>query len=153
MLDVEFMHAVLWDAQEIYIAMNAEGAPYVLPVNHVFHGGCIYFHCATEGHKLDLLRSDPRVGFSTAVDVVVDGTTTRYRSVCGTGVAEIVTDNAELKSEILQAIAARFNAPCHFPVSQEQFAATGMVRIHIESMTGKYSRRGEGKRPVPHGER
>ena len=152
MLDLEFMYAVLRDAQEIYIAMNAEGAPYVLPVNHVFHEGCIYFHCATEGRKLDLLRADPRVGFSTAVDIAVDGATTRYRCVCGNGAAEIVTD-ADVKNSVLRAIAARFKAPCHFPVSAEKFAATGIVRIRIENMTGKYSRRGEGKRPTPHYER
>ena len=149
MLDLEFMHAVLRDAQEVYLAMNAEGAPYVLPVNHVLHEGCIYFHCATEGRKLDLLRADPRVGFSTAVDIAVEGTTTRYRSVCGNGVAEIVHDDAE-KVSILKAIAARFKAPCHFPVSAEKLAATGIVRIRIEAMTGKYSRRGEDKRPMPH---
>ena len=149
MLDPGFMHAVLRDAGEIYLALNTEGAPYVLPVNHVFHEGCIYFHCATEGCKLDLLRADPRVGFSTAVDIAVDGTTTRYRCVCGTGVAEIVSDDVE-KTSVLQAIAARFKAPCQFPVSAEQLAATGIVRIRIETMTGKYSRRGEGKRPMPH---
>jgi len=152
MLDLEFMRTVLRDAGEIYLAMNAEGAPYVLPVNHVFHEGCIYFHCATEGLKLDLLRADPRVGFSTAVDIAVEGTTTRYRSVCGSGVAEIVNSSTE-KNSALKAIAARFKAPCHFPVSAEKFAATDIVRIRIEHMTGKYSRRGEGKRPMPHYER
>jgi len=145
MLDPEFMHTVLQDAGEIYLALNAPNAtPYVLPINHVFHEGCIYFHCATEGHKLDLLRADPRIGFSTAVDIAVEGTTTRYRSVCGTGVAEIVNDDAE-KNSVLKAIAARFKAPCQFPVSAEQFAATCIVRIRIESMTGKHSRRGDGK--------
>lgn len=153
MLDVEFMHTVLRDAQKIYLAMNAEGAPYVLPVNHIFHEGSIYFHCATEGRKLDLLRADPRIAFSTAVDIAVDGTTTRYRSVCGTGTAEIITDDTNLKNKILKAIAARFKAPCHFPVSEKKIAITGMVRIRIETMTGKYSRRGEGKRPMPHYER
>jgi len=71
MLDPQFMHAILRDAGEIYLALNAPNtvdAPYVLPVNHVFHKGCIYFHCATERRKLDLLRANPRIGFSTAVD-------------------------------------------------------------------------------------
>jgi len=157
MLDPQFIHTVLQDAGEIYLALNTPnapnaGAPYVLPVNHIFHEGCIYFHCATEGRKLDLLRGDPRIGFSTAVDIAVEGTTTRYRSVCGTGVAEIVSDDAE-KNSILRAIAVRFKAPCHFPVSAEKFAATAIVRIRIESMTGKYSHSGEGKRPMPHYER
>jgi len=148
MLDPEFAHTVLRDAEEIYLALNTEGAPYVLPVNHVFHEGYIYFHCATEGRKLNLLRTDSRVGFSTAVDIVIDGTTTRYRCVCGTGVAEIVNNDVE-KNNVLKVIAARFKAPCHFPVSAEKFAATGIVRIRIESMTGKHSRRGDGKNLGP----
>ena len=150
--DVDFMHQVLNDAQEIYIAMNAEGAPYVLPVNHVFHDGCIFFHCALEGRKLDLLKADSRIAFSTAVDIAVDKTTTRYRSVCGTGIAELV-DDPERKNEILKVIAARFKAPCVFPVSPQKFAITGMVCIRIATLTGKYSRRSEGQRPMPHYER
>lgn len=151
-LDPEFMHQVLRDATEMYIALNSGEAPYILPVNYVFHNGCIYFHCALEGRKLDLLRADPRIGFSAAVDVRVEKTTTRYRSVCGTGIGELVDDPA-LKDEVLQAFAARYNAPCVFPVSAEKFAYTGIVCIRIETLTGKHSRLGEGPRPVPHFER
>ena len=122
-LDQEFMHQVLKDAQEIYIAMNSGEAPYVLPVNYVFYNGCIYFHCALEGRKLDLLRADSRVGFTTAVDIQVENTTTRYRSVCGSGTAELVDDPVR-KNEVLRAFAARFNAPCKFPISEQKFAHT-----------------------------
>ena len=149
-LDPAFMHTVLRDAGEIYLALNASdpaGAPYVLPVNHVFHEGCIYFHCATEGRKLDLLRANPRIGFSTAIDIAVDGTTTRYRCVCGTGVAERVIDDAE-KNRALRAIAARFKAPCTFPVPTEKLATIDIVRIRIESLTGKYSRPGADRKPL-----
>lgn len=151
-LNPEFMHQVLRDATEMYIALNSGEAPYVLPVNYVFHNGCIYFHCAPEGRKLDLLRMDPRVGFSTAVDIRVEKTTTRYRSVCGRGIGELV-DDPTLKDEVLRAFAARYNAPCVFPVSAEKFAYTRIVSIRIESLTGKYSRLDEGPRPVPHFER
>ncbi|WP_168205953.1 pyridoxamine 5'-phosphate oxidase family protein [Geobacter sp. FeAm09] len=150
--DPASMQQVLRDATEMYIALNSGETPYVLPVNYVYHNGCIYFHCALEGRKLDLLRADPRIGFSTAVDVRVEKTTTRYRSVCGTGVGELVDDPA-LKDEVLRVFAARYNAPCVFPVSAEKFACTGIVCIRIETLTGKHSRPGEGPRPVPHFER
>lgn len=148
-LDPEFMHQVLHGAQEIYIAINSDDAPYVLPVNYVFYNGGIYFHCALEGRKLELLRADDRVGFSTAVDIKVENTTTRYRSICGSGTAEFVTDPT-LKNEVLKAFAARYKAPCIFPVSEQKFAHTGVVCIHIEKLTGKYSHPGEGQRPMPH---
>lgn len=149
MNDPAFMHQVLRNAGEIYLAMNNGGAPYLVPVNFVFHAGDIFFHCALDGTKVSLLRRDPRVAFSTAVDIRIEGTTTRYRSVCGTGRAEFVEDAAK-KSEALMAFAARFQAPCRFPVSGEKLAAAGVVRIRIESLSGKYSRPSEGPRPVPH---
>ena len=151
-LDPQFMHQVLQDAQELYIAMNSGVAPYVIPVNYVFHNGCIFFHCALEGRKLDLLKADSRVGFSTAVDIQVEKTTTRYRSVCGCGTAELVND-PDQKNEVLKAFAARYKAPCIFPISEEKFAHTGVICIHIEQLTGKYSHPGEGPRPMPHFER
>ncbi|MDR2055387.1 MAG: pyridoxamine 5'-phosphate oxidase family protein [Desulfovibrio sp.] len=143
MRDPAFMHGVLADARQMCLAFNADGAPYIVAVNHVFYKSALWFHCAAEGRKLDLLRADPRLGFFAAVDIAQDGTTTRYRSVCGTGRAEIIND-AGLKLDILKAVAERFNAPCRFPVSSERLAATTIVRMEIETLAGKYSRRGEG---------
>ena len=151
-LDPEFMHQVLKDAQEIYISMNSGEAPYVLPVNHVFYQGCIFFHCALEGRKMDLLQADSRIGFSTAVDIQVEKTTTRYRSVCGSGTVERVDDPVR-KNEVLKAFAVRFMAPCVFPVSEQKFSHTCVMCIRIEKLTGKHSRPSEGPRPMPHFER
>jgi len=148
-LDVEFMHRVLRDAQEIYLALNCEDAPYVIPVNHLLHNDCIFFHCALEGRKLDLLQRDPRIGFTAAVDIRIEGTTTRYRSVCGSGIATLVAD-PDLRREVLKAFADRYRAPCVFPISAEKFARTGVVCISIQTLTGKHSRSGEGPRPMPH---
>jgi nitroimidazol reductase NimA-like FMN-containing flavoprotein (pyridoxamine 5'-phosphate oxidase superfamily) len=143
MLDPAFMRGVLAEARQMCFAVNAGGAPYIVAVNHVFYSNALWFHCATEGRKLDLLRADPRVGFFAAADIAQDGTTTRYRSVYGTGRAEIIND-ADLKLDILKVIAGRFEAPCRFPVPPEKLVATAIVRIEIETLTGKHSRRGEG---------
>lgn len=37
--------------------VDPEGYPYITPLNFVFHEGCVYFHCAPEGEKLDNLQS------------------------------------------------------------------------------------------------
>ena len=147
--DPAFMRAVLEDARELYVSLNTGGAPYVFCVNHFLHEGEIYFHCAPEGRKIDLMRSDPRAGFFTAADIRVEGTTTRYRSVYGTGTLEPVSDSA-LKAAALRSLAQKFKAPCKFPVSEAKFAATMLMHIRVDSMTCKYSRPGEGPRPVPH---
>jgi len=37
------------------------GSPYGIPVSPVCLDGCIYFHCALKGHKIDNLKNDNRV--------------------------------------------------------------------------------------------
>ncbi len=152
MTDPSWIRQTLADAPALVLAMNTDAAPYMVAVNHVLVGDDIFFHCAQEGHKLDLLRSDPRVGFFAVVDIHTEGTTTRYRSVLGTGVAETVTDPA-IRNTVLKALAKHYHAPCQFPVSEKKLAQTRIVRIRVESLTGKFSRSGEGPRPVPHYER
>ena len=147
--DAAAIRQILEDAGELYIALNTGEAPYVFAVNHVWFEDAVYFHCATAGRKLDLMRADARVGFFTATDIRVEGTTTRYRSVCGTGTASVVTDNAQCE-RVLKALARRFKAPCVFPVSEQKMAITLIVRIDICTLTGKHSRSDEGKRPMPH---
>ena len=40
-----------------------DGYPYGIPLNFIYDGGKIYFHCAKEGHKIDALKKDSRVSF------------------------------------------------------------------------------------------
>lgn len=46
------------------LALHGEdGYPYALPLNHYYHNGSLYFHCAAEGHKLDAIKRDPKASF------------------------------------------------------------------------------------------
>ena len=57
--------AVLSSAQRGILAVHGEnGYPYGLPINYLYAGGKIYFHCAKTGHKLDAVRSDEKVCFT-----------------------------------------------------------------------------------------
>ena len=78
---------ILNKAESLFVAFQTGDFPYVLPFNHVWLDGRIYIHCALEGRKIDVLRRDGRVGFSTAVDVCIirEKSTTHFRSLCGTG--------------------------------------------------------------------
>ena len=40
-----------------------DGYPYAIPLNFVYDGGKLYFHCAPEGHKLDAIRRCDKVSF------------------------------------------------------------------------------------------
>ena len=102
---------ILNKAESLFVAFQTGDFPYVLPFNHVWLDGRIYIHCALEGRKIDVLRRDGRVGFSTAVDVCIirEKSTTHFRSLCGTGRVSEVTDTEE-KRRALDAISLRFDA-------------------------------------------
>lgn len=136
----EFFQKVLNKADELYLALNDEDFPYVIPINFVYADNALYFHCAREGKKLDLLNKDSRVAFSTATDIRIDQqkSTTYYSSVCGTGHARLVLD-AEEKSEALHRLGQRFAALCPHPLPPAALQNVAVVRITIVSMTGKHN--------------
>lgn len=39
------------------------GYPYGMPMNHLYHDGCIYFHCGKGGHRHDSLLRESKVSF------------------------------------------------------------------------------------------
>ena len=97
------------DACKVFrVAFMGEDFPYVVPLNfgYTWEDGQLifYFHCASEGRKLDLLRKNPRVAFemdcghALMESDVPCGYGYRFQSVMGLGLAQEVTDVAEKKS-------------------------------------------------------
>ena len=103
-LDKDEIFDVLKRCDTIRIAMLGEGFPYVVPVSfgmEVFEGRAVlYFHCAREGMKNDLLRAHPQICVEGDIFICVEttehGITARYESVIGFGKCEFVTDPDEI---------------------------------------------------------
>lgn len=139
--DRGFLEGVLNDAEDMALAMNdGESGPYVIPVNHVLLNGALYVHTAFEGRKMDLIRRNPRVGFTAYTDVRIlrEKATTTFRSVCGTGTAHIV-DNREEKRAALDAVTLRFRSRCPRPAPDAMIDRVAILRIDIDSIMGKYA--------------
>lgn len=134
----EFFQLVLSQAEDLYLAINTEDFPYIIPINFVYVKGVLYLHCALEGTKLDLIARDNRVAFSTSIDVEIirEKATTLYKSVCGTGLASIITDKEE-KRFALDCLGERYASICPRPSPDSALDRLCMVRIDILSMTGK----------------
>ena len=77
-----------------------------LVLNFIFMNNALYMHSATEGRKLDCLKSNPCVGFSVhkVLEIDREHATTRYESLCGEGRAVLVDDPDE-KQKALAALA------------------------------------------------
>lgn len=130
--------------------VDAEGYPYITPVNFVFHDGCVYFHCAPEGEKLDNLIRNPRVCFEVDVPLAylqVDFNPERnpcrthqlYHCVIIRGEARIVP-GGDLKTNVLNALVAKHEGKRDFPAvtsDSASYKACQVVEIKPEKMTAK----------------
>ncbi len=121
--------------------VTADCAPYCVPLTIARVDRSIYFHCAFDGTKVEVLRENPRVCVCCVGDVrAYPGKfTTEYESAIVFGTAHEVEQEAE-KIAALRAICER-----HTPENMSDFDSaverslshTAIWRIDIESITGK----------------
>lgn len=141
--------AALMRCGYLVLAMEGEGAPYQVPLNFgaELAGGALtlYFHCAREGAKLGFLRRGGAVSFCAAdmrrvfnKGTAPCGYTADYESVCGTGRARVVENEAE-RLHGLRVLLAHYT-PERFDSSAfdaRVLAMTEVVRLDADSWTCK----------------
>ena len=103
--------------------------------------GKLYFHCASEGLKLDLLKANANVCIEVETDVAVVPNdkpslwSARYRSVIGFGRATIV-ESADEKRAGVQALFAQYTDQS-IEIPQPLPPGVVIFRVDINSLTGK----------------
>ena len=113
---------------------------YGVPLNYVFYGNAVYFHCALEGSKLENLRYKNKVSFCVVGKTKVLPATfgTLYESVIVSGIASEV--NGDEKQEALIQIIRKYSAD-YIPEGREYIdklnAKVLVIKLSIESVTGK----------------
>lgn len=120
--------------------IGPNGYPYGVPLNYAYHNGSIYFHCATEGHKLENLINNSKVSFAVVIDtdVLPDKFDIKSKSVIVFGEAQEVF-GAE-KEEGLMALLYKYSS--EFIEKGEKYIEsakdkTKVIKIEIEHLTGK----------------
>ena len=115
--------------------------PYCIPLSLARDGEWLYFHCALDGHKLNILRTSPKVciAFVGSIEFPEDHFTAVYESAIVFGAAEEVTTDKE-KLQGLRIISERFT-PKNMNVFDEEakkmLSQTSVWKIHIDEITGK----------------
>ncbi len=139
------LEIVLRRADVCRLAMVDGGEPYIVPLNFGYRDGCLYFHCAREGRKLDILRKNPKVCFELEADVhLVKGEkacqwSTSYESVIGWGTATISLDEKEVKEGLEVLMSHYTEGPFEF--DPRSLSLTALIKVKVERMTGKRSKR------------
>ena len=127
--------SIVNECKVIRLAMlDEQGLPYIIPLNfgYRFADGVFTFYChsAREGHKLELLRRDPRVSF----EMDCRGYGYYYASVIGSGTAELI-EGAE-KLDALSAL-MRHMAGREDTFTEEQARGVAVFAIRVRSLSAK----------------
>lgn len=126
------------------LAWNDKDFPYIVPMNfgldvqgeQVF----LYFHCAMEGKKLDLMKKDNRVTFEMDCDhnfILYEermSCTMGYASVIGHGTLEIVPDEDKLAA--LKILMRQYHAE-DFVFNTDMVPVTTVLKLTVSDMVGK----------------
>ena len=102
--DPQEIFDILKRCDTVRIAVYGEEYPYIVPVSFgtemIVGKAVVYFHCAREGLKVDLIRANPRVCVEGDIFIKIEptdhGITTRYESVIGFGACRFVEDMDEI---------------------------------------------------------
>jgi hypothetical protein len=141
--DKTAIEAILHRAGVGRLGLAVDKLPYVVPLNYVYNHGAIYFHCAAEGRKINMLRANPQVCFEVDEDYGIVRSnkpsphSTHYASVIVFGQAQIM-DDVQRKFDALQALLDKYAPGRHYRQMRLNEAKTvTVVEIVIEGMTGK----------------
>ena len=137
--------SIIRRSQVCRLGLSDQGEPYVVPLCFGYDGKALYFHCAREGRKLDILRRNNKVCIEfDAVEGMIEAEPgcdwgIRYQSVIGFSNAHLVEDVIEKKNALSLLMAQYSEQSFSFP--SVTVARTAVVKIEIESLAGKQSRR------------
>jgi len=113
---------------------------YGIPLNYVLVNNVIYFHCATEGSKLDYLKKNNNVSFCVVgkTEVMPSKFGTLYESAIAFGQIFDVDDKE--KRDALMKIIEKYSSSYiqeGIEYIEKLYAKVSIIKFTIESVTGK----------------
>lgn len=129
-----------------YLAMNDDGMPYVVPLSYGYeYDGVnltLYFHCAKEGRKLDILHKNNAVSFALSNEgepIYAKESPCNsgyyYSSIIGFGNVEFIEDTS-IKCKALSAIVKHQSGYDHV-FNKEQADSVCVFRVVTDQFTAK----------------
>ncbi len=134
---------IIKQARVCRIGLVDGSEPYVVPVCFGYEKNVFYFHCATEGRKIDLIKKNNQVCVEVEADVEIInaenpcGWSIKYRSAIGVGRAHIL-ENEEDKIRGLAVLMRQFGEKKP-DMEFEKADRAAMVKIDIEHSAVKKS--------------
>ena len=143
--DKSDIEAIIAKARICRMGIVDGNRPYIVPLCFGYQDNTFYFHSASDGKKIELLRSNNRVCFELDVDCKVVGGDTacdwgmHYKSVIGFGRAEFVEDPVE-KKQALDIIMRQYaGMEGSFEYKDSALRNTVVLQVRVVEMTAKQS--------------
>jgi uncharacterized protein len=140
------LESMLAAADSCRLGFAVGGEPYVVALcfGHEWRGDLpvLYFHCAREGRKLDMMRANPRVCIqldcrreTTSADEPC-GWSMRYESLVSYGILEEVEVEAERRAG-LDLVMRHYGWDGKGAYAEKALAATAVLRLTLDELVGK----------------
>lgn len=118
--------------------VDIDGAPYVLPFNFGYKDGKLFIHCAPEGKKVEIWKSNPKVcvAFSSNYEMRIQNEkvacsySMRYRSVLVHGEVSPIVD-FDSKIEILNLIMRKYSDKSDFTYNRPAVENVKVFEVKI----------------------
>jgi uncharacterized protein len=127
------------------IAFSVKSEPYLVPLNFGYqwdHDGLVlYFHCARQGKKLDMIRENNNVCFEVDVDhKLLPGKTAcdwgmSYKSIIGRGILDVVQEQTERIAGLT--LIMRHYGSTMVDFNQNILGKTEVLRLIANELCGK----------------
>lgn len=144
--NLEDILSILDKAKILHLGLFDGEFPYVVPLHYGYEykdeSLVFYMHCAGEGHKLDLIRSNPQACIELECDVeLVSGDQipcqygSTYASLIGRGIAEILRD----KEEKCKALSLLMNHQTGkaFEINEKMASTVEVIKVVVDEFSAK----------------
>lgn len=141
--DESAIEAIINASSVCRLALSDGDQPYIVPLSFGYQDRTLYFHSALEGRKIDIIKINDRICFEFDVNTeIIEAEKAckwgiKYQSVIGFGIAVFV-ENIEEKQKALNIIMNHYSDR-NFQFPDKIMKKTAIIKIEIESMTGKHS--------------
>jgi len=138
------IESILHKARVCRLGMAEGRRPYIIPLCFGYRDNTLYFHTARKGKKLEILKKNDDVCFECDIDHQLTRSEKpcdwgmEFRSVIGFGKASLIEDRSSRQSA-LDVIMEHYSGVSTFEYPDKILGKTVMIKVDIESMTGKKS--------------
>lgn len=143
--DINDIESIISRSDVCRVAFADENTPYLVAMNFGYSGGdhpSLYFHCAPEGRKIDMIRKNNFVCFEIDTDHEIYGGENgcdwgmKFSSVVGFGKISILEER-DVRIEGLNCIMKHYAGGREFTYDENTFEMTTILKLSIQEMTGK----------------